>query len=306
MCGSYAIKDGRRRAILIFDLMGIFGVGLTMIQNIECLLLGRVIYGTAVGIISVAMPRYLEEIVPLRLYSICIGLYAVSMNLGTICALCSAVFLPPDNDKTALYNDQVVWRCIFAFPALLFTIQITGFLAFVKMDGPAYYLTKNRQELAEESFNKIYKTEGDTSHFQTVVYEFQKSRELSGSSKTTLKEAFFTNENYMRASWIGIMVVVTHELAGINVILQYSNTILDTILGEGSGFTPRQGTYVVALINFLSSVVSVWTINTFGRRTLLILGNYGMTIAHSFIGVSIIVGFDAGVLLGICVFLILY
>lgn len=201
----------------------------------------------------------------------------------------------------------MVWRCIFAFPALLFTIQITGFLTYVTMDGPTYYLTQEKQWLAQESFDKIYRTDGDTSHFEIVVYEFKKSRELSGATKTTLKEAFFTNENYLRASWIGIFIVVTHELAGINVILQYSNTILDTILGEdSSGFTPRQGTYVISMINFLSSAVSVWTINTFGRRTLLLYGNYGMTIAHSLIGVSIIVGFDAGVLIGICVFLMIY
>ena len=171
------------------------------------------------GVITVAMPRYLEEFVPLRLYSLCVGLYALSMNLGTICALCSAVFLPPDSDTEALENDQVTWRCIFAFPALLFALQISGFLTAVRMDGPAFYLAKNKNKLAEESFDKIYKTEGETRHFELVVFEFQKSRELSGSTKTTLKEAFFTNENYLRASWINIMIVVFHELAGINVIL---------------------------------------------------------------------------------------
>ena len=63
---------------------------------------------------------------------------------------------------------------------------------------------------------------------------------MAGSTKVDLREAFLKDENYMRASWINIANVIFHELAGINVILQYSNTILETILGDtSSGFTPR-------------------------------------------------------------------
>ena len=63
---------------------------------------------------------------------------------------------------------------------------------------------------------------------------------MAGSTKVNLKEAFLTDENYVRASWVNIVNVIFHELAGINVILQYSNTILETILGDSSsGFTPR-------------------------------------------------------------------
>lgn len=53
-------------------------------------------------------------------------------------------------------------------------------------------------------------------------------------------------------------------------------------------------------------MVSVWTINAFGRRTLLILGHSGITVAHVVIGACIITGFDIGVLLGIAAFLIIY
>ena len=63
---------------------------------------------------------------------------------------------------------------------------------------------------------------------------------MAGSTKVDLREAFLKDENYMRASWINIANVIFHELAGINVILQYANTILETILGDtSSGFTPR-------------------------------------------------------------------
>ena len=104
------------------------------------------------------------------------------------------------------------------------------------------------------------------------------------------------------------MNVIFHELAGINVIMQYSNTIFKIIIGpdKTSGFTPREGTYVVGIVNFLAACVSVWTLDTFGRRTLLLLGHSGMTVTHLLIGLFIMTGFDAGVLGGIAVFLFLY
>ena len=119
-------------------------------------------------------------------------------------------------------------------------------------------------------------------------------------------DALWNDENYCRATWINLANVIFHELAGINVILQYSNTILDDILGDSGGFTARQGTYVVGIVNFLASCASVKTINTFGRKTLLVSGHTGMTLAHAMVGLCIITGFNAGVLAGIVLFLIIY
>ena len=129
---------------------------------------------------------------------------------------------------------------------------------------------------------------------------------MAGSTKVSVNEALYSDENYVRATWVNLINVIFHELAGINVILQYSNTILDNILGDSGGFTARQGTYVVGLVNFLSSLMSVWTINTFGRRFLLLLGHSSMALAHFLIGLFIITGFNAGVLAGIAFFLFVY
>ena len=59
-------------------------------------------------------------------------------------------------------------------------------------------------------------------------------------------------------------------------------------------------------MNFLASFMSVWTINTFGRRTLLLFGHSGMSVAHFAIGLFIIIDFNVGVLAGIAIFLIMY
>ena len=83
---------------------------------------------------------------------------------------------------------------------------------------------------------------------------------------------------------------------------------LDTGIGtdDDGGFNARQGTYVISLINFLSAATSVWTINTFGRRILLLIGHALMAFIHVGIGFAIIFDKNALVLIGICAFLFAY
>lgn len=105
MFGGKVILIGRRKTMLLMNIVGSVGVAMTLVQNLSMLLIGRLIYGLAVGIESVCMPRYIEEYVPLRKYSLCIALYAFSINGGSLYALTSAVILPKDDDVQALMDD---------------------------------------------------------------------------------------------------------------------------------------------------------------------------------------------------------
>ena len=262
-CGGKIIRIGRRKTQLIMNCIGVVGVLMCIIvQNLYMLLLGRVIYGFAVGVTSVGMPRYLDEFVPLRRYSLCIGLYVLAINFGYVFALCGAVLLPPDTETQELIDDNVSWRILLGLPLIWFTVQELGFLFVIKNDGPSFYLGQKDYDGARDSFEKIYKTLGDTSHFDRFVAEFEKSKKMQGSSKVSIQQALCKDENYMRATWVNIADIFFHEMTGINVILQYSNTILENIFGDdtSSGFNARTGTYVISWINFLSAGLAVYTI----------------------------------------------
>lgn len=45
-------------------MVGIVGSGISMVQNIPCLLIGRILFGFTCGLQSVCIPRYIEETVP--------------------------------------------------------------------------------------------------------------------------------------------------------------------------------------------------------------------------------------------------
>jgi hypothetical protein len=64
---------------------------------------------------------------------------------------------------------------------------------------------------------------------------------MQGASKVSIQQALCKDENYMRATWVNIADIMFHEMSGINVVLQYSNTILENIIGTdtSSGFNAR-------------------------------------------------------------------
>lgn len=65
--GGRVVKLGRRAAFLIACMVGIVGVSITMIERIPFILLGRLIYGFSCGLISICVPRFIEETVPNQL-----------------------------------------------------------------------------------------------------------------------------------------------------------------------------------------------------------------------------------------------
>ena len=93
-----AIKKGRRLILIIASIIGIIGVSITIIECFYLIILGRLIYGLSCGLIAVAMPRYMEEVLPCNLMSMYAGYYCFSFAQAVIIAYFLALGLPPDTD----------------------------------------------------------------------------------------------------------------------------------------------------------------------------------------------------------------
>jgi MFS transporter, SP family, sugar:H+ symporter len=76
--------------------------------------------------------------------------------------------------------------------------------------------------------------------------------------------------------WIGLLLSMFQQFVGINVIFYYSN-----VLWEAVGFTEDSAfviTVIGAVINILTTLIAIATIDRFGRKPLLIIGSIGMTV----------------------------
>jgi len=57
---------GRWKCLLFTNFFVIVGAGLCCIQNWECLIVGRFVYGLAAGSFSVFCPKYISETAPVE------------------------------------------------------------------------------------------------------------------------------------------------------------------------------------------------------------------------------------------------
>ena len=121
-----------------------------------------------------------------------------------------------------------------AFPLILYLWIIVSLTCIVRTDGPKFYIAQNDNDSAIKAIHRIYQTNGDDDIAQEIL-EFISSTIQKASTSVSLKEAFITDERYTRSSWVNVVMIVFHELTGINVVLMYSSTILETILGTEPG-----------------------------------------------------------------------
>jgi MFS family permease len=66
--GGLLMRIGRRKALFICCILGIIGVSTTLIWNYKAIIVGRFIFGFSVGLISSVCPKYIEEVVPNKLF----------------------------------------------------------------------------------------------------------------------------------------------------------------------------------------------------------------------------------------------
>ena len=75
-----------------------------------------------------------------------------------------------------------------------------------------------------------------------------------------------------------------HEIVGNNAIMLYSNTMLREMSKSGSALSPRQGTYLIGVVNFISSGISIFTAKHFTRRSIFIYGHIAIGVTHILVG----------------------
>jgi MFS family permease len=94
-------------------------------------------------------------------------------------------------------------------------------------------------------------------------------KEIMGKSNyLTRFVQLFTIPRVRRATLASFTVMIAQQMCGINIIAFYSSTIF-----AKSGFNDFQALFAswgFGLINFLFAFPAIWTIDTFGRRALLL------------------------------------
>jgi MFS family permease len=113
--GGVIINMGRRKTILIFNLVSAISVVLSLVLSIPAILIGKLVFGVCAGILNTACPKYIDETVPIDL----IGFYGTSTNIFVCLGIGAAQFigsgLPDETDTKAMEEDEF-WRVVYGVP----------------------------------------------------------------------------------------------------------------------------------------------------------------------------------------------
>ena len=76
------------------------------------------------------------------------------------------------------------------------------------------------------------------------------------------------------------------------MILNYANNILTQVDDGDSPLDPRQSTYALGFSQFLGSVLSLWAVTKYGRRTLLLVGHLGCAVLLAILALTVVYDLD--------------
>lgn len=101
-------------------------------------------------------------------------------------------------------------------------------------------------------------------HAQLIV----EREAIHGSSYITRFIELFTIPRIRHATLASFVVMIAQQMCGINIIAFYSSTVFKQ--AGTDDFTALLASFGFGLVNFVFAWPAIWTIDTFGRRSLLL------------------------------------
>ncbi|KAI1005247.1 hypothetical protein K3495_g2965 [Podosphaera aphanis] len=267
------------------------------------LLIARFFLGLGIGPKSATSPIYAAECSPPAVRGALVMQWQLWTAFGLMSGLVADICLytVPDSANITGLN----WRLMMASPCLPALVVIC--FGFLCPESPRWYMSKGKVSCAYRSmvqlrFNKVQAAR-DIFHIYTSL-EAERTGVSLGQTKFSELLTVPRNRRALQASEI---VMFMQQFCGVNVIGYYSSAIfLKAGYSEISALGASLGW---GAINFIFAIPAIYTIDTFGRRKLLLITFPLMCLCMFFIGFSFWINGKAQILcvaLGIYLFGVCY
>ncbi len=268
--GKVADHYGRVRVMVIAaTLFTISAIGSGLAFTIWDFIFWRLLGGVAVGTASVVAPAYIAECSPAHLRGRLGSLQQLAIVFGIFIALLCDYFIAVSagSAESPFWFGIPAWRWMFwtaAPPAILY-----GMAALTIPESPRYLVAKSRELEAADVLTKILGG--------NVAVKIEEIRQtVLREREPSLSDLLGSNGNLLPIVWLGIGLSVLQQFVGINVIFYYSS-----ILWRAVGFSEQSSlaiTMITGATNIVTTLIAIAFVDRFGRKPLLLLGSFGMTL----------------------------
>ncbi|KAI1258427.1 sugar transporter-domain-containing protein [Xylariaceae sp. FL1019] len=251
---------GRRGTIFIsaqFLIWPVIGSG--FVTNWQELLVTRLLMGIGMGIKGSTVPIFAAENSPAPVR----GALVMSWQMWTAFGIFLGTVI-----NVAVYYSSINWRLMLGAPFI--PAVPLALLIYVCPESPRWLMKKNRYAKAWKSLTILRHNPIQVARDMYAVHaQIVIEQEVVGNS-TYLTRAveLFTIPRIRRATIAAFTVMLAQQLCGINIIAFYSTTVFSS-----AGFTDYQALLTslgFGAVNWLFAFPAFFTIDSFGRRALLL------------------------------------
>lgn len=251
-------KFGRKNTLFIVAIFYLASsLGTALATDWTVFLIFRLIGGFGVGISSVTAPVYISEISPANSRGRLVGLFQFNVVLGILISYLSNYIIG--------YEGESSWRLMLgiqAVPSVIFFILI-----FFVPESPRWLiLHKGKFQEALAVLKKINPLNCDE---QLKV--IQESQQPNASQDNLL------SKKYKLPVTLAVLFAIFNQVSGINAIIYYAPRIFE-MAGLGA-HTSLLSTVGIGMVNFTFTLIAIAFIDKIGRRTLMLIGSFGLILS---------------------------
>ncbi|KAK2759949.1 hypothetical protein FQN54_002685 [Arachnomyces sp. PD_36] len=272
---------GRRKTIFLGSAIMVVGAILqAAAYDLTQLIIGRLVTGFGNGINTSTVPTWQSECSKSHRR----GQLVMIEGAMITCGIMISYWI----DFGLLFADPnpVSWRFPLAFQ-IFFAAIILSMVLFLP-ESPRWLVLKGREDEAREVLGALSGMEPDNPLIETE-FKSIKSTVLE-MAKGSFSDMFtMTEDRHFHRTVLAYVNQMFQQISGINLITYYIPILLQTQV-DMSGINARLVSACNGTEYFLASWVAVFTIEKFGRRTLMLFGAGGMSLSMAVLAITASIG----------------
>nr|KYP67254.1 Sugar transport protein 1 [Cajanus cajan] len=262
---------GRRLTMISGGLLFLVGAGLNAFaEHVWMLIVGRMLLGFGVGCANQSVPIYVSEVAPYKYRGALNMMFQLLITIGLFVAnVLNYLFNKMENGEG--------WRYSLGCAAVPAIMIILG--AIFLPDTPNSLIERGEEEEAKRQLIKIRGTTNVDEELKDLIAASESSKAVKHPWASLLTRA------YRPHLTMAIAIPAFQQLTGMNVITFYAPVLFKTI-GFGANAS-LMSAMITGGTNAAATLVSIATVDKFGRRTLFLQGGAQMFLCQMFITAAI-------------------
>lgn len=265
VAGTVTDKFGRKFPLLVGAAIATVGCALqTSAQSLAMMLVGRIVAGLAIGVLTMSVPLYNTECSHPKHRGFVVGFTQQMIGFGYLLASWLGYGTLHCKDTS-----QIQWRVPIGMQLVPSVLLFVGM--FFLPESPRFLVA---QEKYEEAHDLLVRLHYDGTNMDWIEQEFAEIREVISAEKNIKVNqwmAMFCVPQWRRRMLLATGIQAFGQTTGINVIVYYQ-----TIMYRGLGLSDSNITLISSCYMFVGPTATFISIMLFidrvGRRRPLIFG----------------------------------